>query len=254
MDDYFIGIRLALDNGVSAGLENIRADLFALDKAVAASAAGLQSLSVPKSLAPLPLHPVPPVPKLPLEMAANTENAAPTQPVGAISPNLGERPSVPRVRIDTVPSVPTAPAFGPTAPAVQHSPMPSVGAEFSTIQSSAPVRDVVLGSAAARMTTQPSPQIPPATSFPVNEISVAPRSEAALNVGQTEAQVRASFAPPAQPSPNSPQGGNVYLDGERLGHWVASHLAREANRPSFGPTGFDPTLSIAWPGASQGGL
>ena len=45
MDDYLIGIRLALDNGVSAGLASIRADLAALDTAIAASAEGLRALA-----------------------------------------------------------------------------------------------------------------------------------------------------------------------------------------------------------------
>jgi hypothetical protein len=45
----------------------------------------------------------------------------------------------------------------------------------------------------------------------------------------------------------------VFLDGEYVGHWLANHLAREANRPSAGGTNFDPSLGIAWPGAVQGG-
>ena len=44
MDDYLIGIRLALDNGVSEGLNTIRADLAVLDRAVANSAEGLRAL------------------------------------------------------------------------------------------------------------------------------------------------------------------------------------------------------------------
>ena len=44
IDAYKIGIRLALDNGVSAGLAVVRRDLAALDAAIAHSAAGLVAL------------------------------------------------------------------------------------------------------------------------------------------------------------------------------------------------------------------
>lgn len=50
----------------------------------------------------------------------------------------------------------------------------------------------------------------------------------------------------------SPIGGDVFLDGTRVGTWLADHLAREAGRPQSGATGFDPRLSPAWPGTLQG--
>jgi hypothetical protein len=60
-------------------------------------------------------------------------------------------------------------------------------------------------------------------------------------------------APQAQGAPSSPTGGDVFLDGTRLGHWLASTLAREAGRPPAGGSSFDPRLGISWPGQRQNG-
>ena len=43
-DSYLIGIRLALDNGVSAGVATIRADLATLDAAISATTTNLRQL------------------------------------------------------------------------------------------------------------------------------------------------------------------------------------------------------------------
>ena len=61
-------------------------------------------------------------------------------------------------------------------------------------------------------------------------------------------------APPAKASgQGGPTGGDVFLDGTRMGTWLADHLAREVARPQSGATGFDPRLTPAWPGTLQGG-
>jgi hypothetical protein len=60
------------------------------------------------------------------------------------------------------------------------------------------------------------------------------------------------MAPPAREATSSTLQGDVYLDGTRLGQWVADRLARDAGRPQSGTTGFDPRLGPAWPGAQQG--
>jgi hypothetical protein len=62
-----------------------------------------------------------------------------------------------------------------------------------------------------------------------------------------------AMAPPAQlPETGAATGGDVFLDGARMGHWVAGQLAREAGRPQRGGTGFDPRLGARWPGSLQG--
>jgi hypothetical protein len=63
-----------------------------------------------------------------------------------------------------------------------------------------------------------------------------------------------AHAPPAAPTGRGgPTGGDVFLDGMRVGTWLADHLAREAGRPQAGGTAFDPRLTPAWPGTLQGG-
>lgn len=43
--------------------------------------------------------------------------------------------------------------------------------------------------------------------------------------------------------------GHVFLDGQLVGRWMREHLAQLAARPPSGSTGFDPKLSMMWPGA-----
>ena len=44
--------------------------------------------------------------------------------------------------------------------------------------------------------------------------------------------------------------GDVILDGQKVGRWMSDRLTRDAGRPPNGPTGFDPSRSPAWPGAT----
>lgn len=64
---------------------------------------------------------------------------------------------------------------------------------------------------------------------------------------------RSLAPPPSAMGQSFPAGGDVFLDGVRMGHWVSEHLAREAGRPQRGGTAFDPRLSARWPGSLQGG-
>lgn len=59
--------------------------------------------------------------------------------------------------------------------------------------------------------------------------------------------------PEAGPATATPGGGDVFLDGMRVGRWMARELARQAGGPSNGATGFDPRVSAVWPGTLQGG-
>lgn len=58
---------------------------------------------------------------------------------------------------------------------------------------------------------------------------------------------------PGGTSPGGPAEGDVYLDGERMGRWMARQLSRALDRPRDGGTGFDPALSPRWPGTLGGG-
>jgi len=64
---------------------------------------------------------------------------------------------------------------------------------------------------------------------------------------------RPAAPPQATSGTNGPTGGDVFLDGTRVGIWLADHLAHEASRPQTGGTGFDSRMTAAWPGTLQGG-
>ena len=78
-------------------------------------------------------------------------------------------------------------------------------------------------------------------------------SAAAAFVPDAATPMRAMAPPPATTTTAGPTGGDVFLDGTRMGTWLADHLAREAGRPQAGGTGFDSRLTAAWPGTLQGG-
>jgi len=237
MDDYLIGIRLALDNGVSAGLASIRADLSALDAAIAASAEGLRALTETSTHVPLPIQSPPPRPVT--QPTADLSATAPAVAPGALTPGQGSTSATaPVVRIDPPPTAPIAPLqAAPPAHAINTTTTRSdislapVLSNTPTNAPTAPANRFTAAQPSAAQTSTPWPGTPLA---PAQAVDAAPNA-------------------PELSSTNAPTGGDVYLDGERLGHWVSNHLAREANRPSYGGTGFDPSLSIAWPGAAQGG-
>jgi hypothetical protein len=51
---------------------------------------------------------------------------------------------------------------------------------------------------------------------------------------------------------SGPTHGDVFLDGTRVGTWMADRFARAASRPPVGATGVDPMVAPGWPGALQG--
>ena len=57
---------------------------------------------------------------------------------------------------------------------------------------------------------------------------------------------------PAQSSSKTTPHGEIILDGARLGRWMSDRLARAADRPSSGMTGFDPRISPNHAGAPNG--
>jgi hypothetical protein len=250
MDDYVIGIRLALDNGVSAGLASIRADLATLDKSVAASAEGLRSLTQSASAAPLPLDKA--AAKTDQPALSPTQDAAPTVAAAmrlTSQPDQSPRP-VRQVRIDppAATSIPIPPATPVAAPISANA---SVAYPAPVSTATAPVQG-------GEQTPPRHLQTPTAAPIAFAPASGSSQPAAAFSASSNPAQPSfssgsTSYAPPPAQHAAGTTNGNVYLDGERMGHWVANHLSREANRPSYGPSGFDPSLSIAWPGAGQGG-
>lgn len=77
---------------------------------------------------------------------------------------------------------------------------------------------------------------------------VLPRTSGAAAVRRAapEPWRNASVAPAARERPESAAPGDVYLDGELVGHWIAGHMARQAARPPSGGTGFDLRMTPVW--------
>lgn len=80
----------------------------------------------------------------------------------------------------------------------------------------------------------------------------APNSAGPLPTPRPSAAAALPAAPTAAASSSGPAQGDVYLDGARVGRWMSNRMAREAERPQAGVTGFDPRLSPAWPGSLHG--
>ncbi len=125
---------------------------------------------------------------------------------------------------------------------------------------------------ASRAPLAPSAE-PPARSLALPARPLAPKIEVSVAASSAEPAAFAlppSLAPiipasseagrrdvPAAPRDagapvSGPTCGDVFLDGVRVGTWIADHLARAAGGPARGATGFDPRLGPRWPGALQG--
>jgi hypothetical protein len=314
MDEaYTIGIRLALDDGVTAGIAAIGADLARLEQAMAAirpvpvvaarvadeapavaavvpeeraadapvvaravprevpvpAAWVVAPVVVPADVVPPPLSPVVqqavPQPVSPVVAAPVVSLVAPA-PVAAVA----ERRTVVRevgapVVAPAVRSAPVARVLSPMAP-------PRV----ETSQAVAPVLPEVPAPVMPAPVVVAAPVERPATErlhqvVTREAVAVAPRAEASAEMPRAVAPVTGSapavapvlrmpaaemkpMAPPAVPqSGGGPAQGDVFLDGVRMGRWMANTLAKEASRPQGGSTQFDPRMGVPWPGTLQGG-
>jgi hypothetical protein len=306
-DAYVIGIRLALENGVSAGIADIAADLARLDGAIAATTAHLQQLQSLSGGIELP------VPRLPQtasrtsspetgttlpapESSAATATARSTdlsdaRAAGAPRPAAISPPPTVRILNQTTLSAAPAPVDLPAegkggaaaspaghaaaAPPVTTSAAPASPAGPPVPQPGdvrtppiAPALAATFPPGRARQVSPPTgdaelrfrapvsdPLLPPSPSMR----SAAPPTPQATTAVQREGVPQAAVAypsvaaaPPPRESGTAPTGGDVYLDGTRMGRWVSDRLARDAGRPPAGATGFDPRLGPAWPGPMQG--
>jgi hypothetical protein len=298
-DAYVIGIRLALEDGVSAGIATVRSELSELDRAVQASRLGLEArrraaaTATPRAAPPVMAEPESDKPDYRIE-AESAHRNAPATPVfisppesaprvgtrgqsvsvdlnpNRRAPNGGEAPRVPardarpdRYLPEVKPAaLAAAPAGIPTvgrlasiaresssvalAPAYQPSSL-TVEPSGSEMLGAIPVQ-VLNGPAKGRdlTSTAAAGVVAPAAAPPAQ--SILPKTPAA--------------APAAAPQPAAPpsaaagargrMGGDVYLDGVRVGRWLEDLLDRNAGRPAAGPSFFDPRLSPSWPGASAG--
>lgn len=319
-DAYVIGIRLGLDNAVSAGIATIRTDLMALDRAIAGTTANLRQLQnvsatvgiaanpagIPTQPAPSPeIATEPAMPRVALPAAAipavtfqarqgQRSDQAPAFPAAAPNPAQtgieARHPPAKPLQGAAPPPPPALPPPRASPPSQRALPVPPTG----QIQAAPGPRPITIEIAPNRMIPEPSKPVagsvsahrpkapePPlrararglhdvavaaaparngSTAIPIDPPTpFAPPSPYPTSSWPTAADRQRPQAAPTPAAPHAPQaspqpsGGDVFLDGTRLGHWIGTHLAREAGRPPSGNTGFDPRLGIAWPGTQQGG-
>ena len=230
IDAYEIGIRLALENGVSEGLAVIRRDLTALDAAIAHSAAGLEAL---QQLASVLLRPALPPMRPPAPPPAPLPVAEPAQP-DASAPAVGTRAKQsPPVRVEATFERP------PAAPAALLPPTPPVRpSELSSVRpSEAPARPAIASvpgaepvqptrprqtpkAAGAGMAPVPLPANPPATgtsapiSKPIVSAPLPARPTPRLVEPTSSLPIRpAASVSPARPSVPVPNAGREVLPG-----------------------------------------
>jgi hypothetical protein len=268
MDEpYEIGVRLALDDGVSVGMAALRGELASLQRVIGA---GLPSLGRPGATTPgaapaarllrtaqvgaaqAPVVPLPerrPPPALPgMPMPTPTTPPPPAAiPVAASSAPVPttEQPPAPAAPTIALPS-PTSPPPPPIAPAAPTSqPAPAASRDTATL-----LAPVVLPLLHRDTRVAPPPPAMPTTAAPI----AAPQFAAPLpaSAATTPAAALPSMAPQRPPPQDSAGGGDVYLDGQLLGCWMENRLTRAAGRPQGGSAAFDGRMAPAWPGALQG--
>jgi hypothetical protein len=209
IDAYTIGITLALDNGVAAGIASIRRDLAGLDAAVAVSTANMQRLrDLAATLPGLPTqNPQQSVAVPPRQSATSAARAnddpVPDPPIepasaggGSSSRNAADT-SLPSPRTVTAPSSPVAVPRTPAPPKpvepspARRQPQSSAAQAPSSTPAAAPVgrpitaittRSVIVSAATAPTapvaatpnTTTTSPSRPPSATRPTAESKAAP--------------------------------------------------------------------------------
>jgi hypothetical protein len=281
MDDaYVIGIRLALEDGVSAGVASIAADLTMLDRAIASTEAGLARLQRIAGA----VSGVASVSLLQREVTASSDIAAPPATEGglAVPSPVPRVTAVGGVSAQNAPLAPNSverpigvPARlvlpDPIAPIVHVAaaePIVQVIREFAGFAPSVAVSGPAQPMGATNMPAVKTRDVPDtrvqadapiiAPTLAATGRAVAPVMQMARDTPPPSALAgvaldHAAAAPARAMAPAQVTQGDVYLDGARMGRWMADTLARAASRPMGGMTGFDGRMGPAWPGSLQGG-
>ncbi len=298
MDEaYTVGIRLALEDGVSSGIEAVSAQMATLDRAVAAGLAGLERF---RALGAASMRPV----AEPVQASRGVQEAAGAMPVadGGLDVErpvvgVGQRPLAAPLAVPPGVYVPDMAAVGREAPGAVMAPESArrvvhIQAAPALVEAATPgIARAVDGAGqrdwgitapivfaavdepgvgvgrAARLLPDASDRRDGAVSRregltagwagavpQVDRESVAaPMAPALPAMSPMLAPQMASSAPQsAGIGESGPSRGDVYLDGARMGRWIADRMAREAGRPQGGSTGFDARMGPAWNGTMQG--
>jgi len=240
------GLALLLGDGVADAMSVAESALATVQSAAVRAFAGLARIQAAGAAAAA-VPPVPPVPQAAPDMVDGPEeqnrpaprSAAP-QVVRPAAPEQVAFAPVPIASADTQASTSVPPSLPAVSFAVfAPSPMP-----MAMPMAAAAMRRPASQDAAPAAVGDSERIVPPDAAAPA----------APMATGVASKPSSPSYAPPAaQATQGGPTGGDVFLDGARVGTWLADHLAREAGRPQMGSTGFDPRLTPAWPGTLQGG-
>ena len=290
MDDaYTIGIRLALEDGVSAGVAAIARDLATLDRAVAATSLGLAGLGalsgpVTRSVAGdmqglartgaqvLAVPPAAPVessgpnavsgngPRIDASLMVATvrDGAA----LAAAAPEMAQTPGFVAAPVRVL-----APGVSPVAeqPRAERAfsmfaPPAVTAGHVEPLATTAVPGETRVTERSERLVSHTVERVERTSLQDVGRASAAPTTATAMSLPMAPTAappVAAAGGSPAAPAvigsaEGGPTQGDVFLDGTRMGRWVARDLARAASRPQGGSTFFDPRMGPSWPGTLQG--
>ncbi len=253
MDEaYSVGIRLVLDDAVTPVLAAMERELAGFGAALPARDVRPQpapSVALPE--APLPVlarpetmaAPLPEAPRLvlpvPQAVAPEPMRAAPVAPervvqMRKLAPVLDFARFAPA---SVAPDLPELPRLVPPVPELR---------EAGPVQA-------VHGGTQVHLSMAPPPVLAPSAA------SVAPVSPVALPPGEAgtvrREEITRTERPQVEaraPDRTGPTGGDVFLDGMRVGRWLARELGQMADAPQAGSTFFDPRAGATWPGTLQG--
>ena len=200
MDDaYSIGISIALDDAVSAGIKTLSEDLLMLDRAIAATSSRIQMATA----AALVLAQVVPAPQLHMpESVVQTIPAPPARDAEApiptwVAPILQSEPVLPTspVAVQTVLPVTTSPAAAPSLPVPSSQPLTAAAPSVMAIAPPPPPPPIILPPPPVAPARLPEPQnMAPQPVAPVALPSLVGHTAAAMPHAHVDA---AQVAPPA---------------------------------------------------------
>ena len=236
IDAYTIGIKLALDDGISAGIAAVRRDLATLDREVAFTAAGLvalrrlgQEISIvgpavvhraPGSGAPAQASPKSQAPEQPTPLPSNLGNAAPPEPDLTPPPEVRNAVAPARPSKDTEPLVirqagqpqgsglaaPTArqrPSISPMPPDRPPPPSPTLPDRYPAPATPRP-RPKSAAQFAPRLPDRPQPVVAEQPSSRLLPAPISfPAGTALLSVGPSPSRDPVNLSSPAELTPRS---------------------------------------------------
>jgi hypothetical protein len=274
-----VGLALLLGSGVAEAMAVVEATLASVQGAASRAFAGLAQVqaagaaatSVPPVVQPAVAGVAPPVVPPHEQQARPAERLAPppaprqagAEQVAASTPVSVPGEGVAVLLPVAVPRGGDLAAFAP-APALANggmapAPAPTPGADpavsptlFAAFAPPVPLASGMetsaVGGAGGQGADVPGRRLDEGSWAPTASLPVAPMAAPTASAGSPRANAPRS----SQAVQGGPTGGDVFLDGVRVGTWLADHMARETGRPQMGGTAFDPRLTPAWPGTLQG--